>query len=241
MDASAGRIDTHGHLLPGLDDGSTSYQESLEIARRMVRAGYTHLTCSPHIWPEHVYSPAFITERTKLLQEALDREAIPITLIASGELNLISLDLFNLTDDEIPTYGMARKYVLFDFWAGELPEDYWERIERLRALGATPIQAHPERIAAFQDDPDLVDELRGEGVMLQCNLQCLSDKAGTRTRTLAEKWLKERRYFVLGSDLHRIDTLDIRLNGLQRAIDLLGEHEVDRLTKINPRDVVGMI
>lgn len=240
MDASAGRIDTHGHLLPGLDDGSTSYQESLEIARVMARAGYSHLTCSPHIWPEHVYTPAFIRERVRLLQEAIDRAQIPITLIPGGELNLVSLDLFNMLDDEIVTYGLARKYVLFDFWAGELPDDYWDRIERLRAIGATPIQAHPERIAVFQDDPDLVDELRGEGVMMQCNLQCLSDKAGTRTRTLAEKWLKERRYFILGSDLHRLDTLQLRLDGLQRAIELLGDHEVDRLTKVNPRHVLGL-
>ena len=235
-----GRIDVHGHLLPGLDDGSRSYIESIEIARRMAQAGYSHLTCSPHIWPGKVYAPSFIVERVALLQAKLDEAGVAIRLIAGGELNLIDLDLFSMADEEIPTYGMAQRYVLFDFWSDELPDDYWERIDRLRALGATPIQAHPERIAAFQYQPELIDELAARGVLLQGNLQCFSDKAGTRMRMCAERWLAAGRYFVLGSDLHRLDTLKIRLDGLQRATDIVGEAEVDRLTITNAAVVTGV-
>jgi protein-tyrosine phosphatase len=237
---SRGRIDVHGHLLPGLDDGSTSVAESVEIARRMSQAGYSHLTCSPHIWPGHQYKPAFITQRVATMQSVLDDAGVPIKLVPGGELNLTGLDLLGMDDEEIPTYGMAGKHVLFDFWAGELPDDYWERIDRLRAIGATPIQAHPERIMAFQDHPELLDELAERGVLLQGNLQCFSDKAGSRTRTCVERWLSEGRYFVLGSDLHRLDTLKIRLDGLKRAQELIGDVELDRLTITNAAIVTGV-
>src|SRR4051794_27599924 len=126
-----GRIDVHGHLLPALDDGSRSVQESLEIARVMADAGYSHLTCSPHIWPGHAYKPAFIFQRVAALQSILDEHHVPVTLIAGGELNIVELDIYSMADHEIPTYAMAGRHVLFDFWAGELPDDYWERVDRL--------------------------------------------------------------------------------------------------------------
>lgn len=235
-----GRIDLHGHFLPELDDGSRSLDESVKLALRMAEAGYSHLTCSPHIWPQHLYSPRFINDRVAALQRELNAHGVPITLVSGGELNLIDLDLFALRDDEIPTYQMAGRYVLFDFWANEFPSDYWERIDRLRTLGAIPIQAHPERIGIFQQRPQLLDLLAERGVLLQCNLQCLNDLPGTRTRDCAERWLREGRYYVLSSDAHRIETIDIRLRGLQTAIEILGEAEVDRLTRTHPARVLGL-
>ena len=236
----ARRIDVHGHLLPGLDDGSRTLDESVQIARRMADAGYSHLTCSPHIWPGHSFTPAFILDRVAKLQRELNFAKVPITLVAGGEINLLDLDVFSIPDDEIPTYGMANRYVLFDFWDDELPHDYWARVDRVRVNGAIAIQAHPERIAAFQLDPALLDELAARGVLLQCNLQCLTETAGRRARERCLQWLDERRYFMFGSDLHRIDTLEIRLHGLEIARELLGNQELDRLTIENPARVIGL-
>lgn len=237
---SAGRIDTHGHLLPGLDDGSRSVDESLAIARRMVDAGYAVLACTPHVWPGYDHTPAFIRAKVASLQMHLDAASIPLRLVPGGELNLTDLDVFSLADDEIVTYGLRGKHVLFDFWANELPDDYWDRLRRLQDAGLTCIQAHPERIAAFQDRPLVLDELASRGVLLQCNLQCLHPLAGARAIRSCEQWLKDGRYFMFGSDLHRIDTLDVRLFGLKRAIELLGDDVVDRMTITNPAIALGI-
>lgn len=234
------RIDVHGHLLPTLDDGTRTLDEAVEIARRMARAGYSHLTCSPHIWPGHALRPAFILDRVARLQRELQFAQVPITLVAGGEINLTELDVFELAPDEIPTYGMAGRYVLFDFWDDELPYDYWDRVAHLTASGAIPIQAHPERIAAFQFHPELLDELAARGVLLQGNLQCLTETAGRVANERCRQWLAERRYSMLGSDLHRIETLDVRLRGLEIARELLGEEELDRLTVTNPAQVIGL-
>ena len=76
------------------------------------------------------------------------------------------------------------------------------------------------------------------GLLLQGNLQCLSDPLGTATRTVVEGLLVRGEYFVLGSDLHNPQTLDIRLKGLKRAIALVGNEVVDRLTITNPRQLL---
>jgi len=76
------------------------------------------------------------------------------------------------------------------------------------------------------------------GLLLQGNLQCFSDPIGSPTRRTVERFLLEGRYFLLGSDLHNLASLPMRLDGLKRAIDLVGEETVDRLTMDNPRQLL---
>src|SRR5258708_40274526 len=83
-----GRIDVHSHLLPGVDDGCASLEETLESARRMVAAGYTHSFCTPHYWPNLNTSVSTIGQWRMELQTALDAAAIPLTSTPGAEINL---------------------------------------------------------------------------------------------------------------------------------------------------------
>ena len=231
----AERIDVHAHLLPGLDDGSSSMDESIELARRLAEAGYAHAFCTPHFWPGYeTYTPAFIRRATDELREQLRLHRIPLELHPGAEINL-DMPIDTLTIDQVPTYGMRGFYALMDFWESGMPERFLKRIDYLISHHVRPIIAHPERIAAFQVDPDLLDRLADERrVLFQCNLQCLSDPKGRPTRDLAERWLKAGKYFMIGSDTHNLRTLDLRLEGLEVALDLVGDHELHRLTVDNP-------
>lgn len=235
-----GRIDVHAHLLPGLDDGSESVAESLAIARAMADAGYTHIVCTPHVWPHMVrHRPKFITERVAQLQAELDREHIAVKLLPGGEL-YVELDIYSMSRDEIPTFDNAGRFAIFDFWGSDLPASFWLFVERLRSLDIEPIVAHPERIECLRDDPERIVELEQAGLKLQGNLQSLSGTLGESAKRLGERLLTEGRYFMLGSDLHRMATLEPRLIGLRRAIELVGDAEVNRLTRINPANIVGI-
>src|SRR5437764_6432743 len=175
MDETYGRIDVHSHLLPGIDDGCATLEESLECARRLVGAGYTHSFCTPHIWPKLPNNTVRnITERVDRLQEALDEANIPLQLWPGGELNL-SADLPKRPPEDIVTYGMRRRYCLFDLWAERLPPFFEPSVRWLQSLGLTVVLAHPERMRAVQDDPRMGDRLAEMGLLLQGNLQCFAD------------------------------------------------------------------
>jgi protein-tyrosine phosphatase len=237
MTAAHGRIDIHAHLLPGVDDGCQDIAESLACARRMVEAGFTDLVCTPHVWPNMPHNnPRDTPPRVAALQRELDRERVPLRLHVGGEINLRD----HTADDvkQLLTYQLGGRHVLIDFWFPELPDWFDRVIGQLQQSGLTVIIAHPERIECFQRNPEIIDALITRGVLLQANLQCLPDPVEKPTRLLAERWLRERRYTFLASDLHRLDTLQLRLDGLQRAIELLGDEEVDRLTRLNPRQVL---
>lgn len=233
-----GRIDVHSHLLPSVDDGCASVEESLACARRFVSAGYTHAFCTPHMissFPQarHRLIPGMVAS----LQQSLDTAKIPLKLLPGGEMNFPQSR--DLPDELTTTYNQAGRYALVDMWASEIPAHFEPSVRLLQEQGLTVILAHPERMRAVQDNPALADYFQGLGLLLQGNLQCFSDPDYAHTRRVAEQYLAQDRYFMLGSDCHQSETLDCRLRGIDRAIKLVGNDAVDRLMIDHPRKLIG--
>lgn len=235
---TTGRIDVHSHLLPGIDDGCKNVAESVACAKLMVQAGYTHSFCTPHVWPHLSRNTvSHIPRYTEELQSALDMAGVRLRLIPGGELNLRE-DMHATPDDGLVSYGMRRKFVLIDLWCDTLPRFFQKGMEWLQSKDVKVILAHPERMAAVQKEPELADYFAKIGLLLQGNLQCFSDPLGSPTRRTAERLLLEKRYFLLGSDLHNLASLPMRLEGLKRATDLVGRETVDALTLTNPAQLL---
>lgn len=229
------RIDVHCHLLPGIDDGCATLAESLECARVLTQNGYTHCICTPHAWPNlPEVTRAGVLRRTIALQGDLDSAGIGLTVVPGSELSLraesVAAEL-----DELIEHGLDSGYLLFDIWTDRLPEWFEPAIRRIQSLGLQPILAHPERMRAVQDKPTLHEVFTDLGILLQGNLQSFSDAPSTHTRRIADKFLVENRYFVLGSDTHNAAGLVSRMNGLRNAIDRVGHEMIDRLTITQPK------
>jgi len=235
---TTGRIDVHSHLIPGVDDGCKTVGESIACARELVAAGYTHAFCTPHVWPsyDNVTKHA-VPGWTVALQQALDVADVPLKVLPGGEMNLHA-GVRALSDDYLITYAMAERYVLADIWASELPEFFEPTIRWLQSRGYTVILAHPERMRAVQDNPKLADYFADLGMLLQGNLQCFGDPPDAHTRRVAEQYLVEGRYFMLGSDTHNPQSMAIRMDGLENAIALVGEKTIETLTIENPRKLM---
>lgn len=234
-----GLIDVHSHLLPGIDDGCKTVDESITCARMMVDAGYTHAFCTPHIWANLPGNTVrAIPDRVAALQAEFDRAGIPLKLHPGGELNLRT----NVTDippDGIVTYSMRRTHVLIDLWADRLPPHFEPSIRWLQSLGLTVVLAHPERLRAVQMEPELADYFASLGLLLQGNLQCFNDPLTAPTRRTADRFLDEGRYWMLGSDTHSPAGLLDRLSGLQRVRTLLDPSTFERLTQTHPRLLIA--
>jgi len=233
-----GRIDIHSHLLPGVDDGCESLAESIHCARELIAVGYTHSFCTPHIWPSFPHnSAAEIVRAVERLQQEFDAADVPLTLMPGGEMNMRP-DTPQTRLEELVSYGMAGRFVLIDLWADRLPDFFASSVSALQGLGATVILAHPERMRAVQEQPELADHFAEMGMLLQGNLQCFGDPPHSATRQTAERFLAEGRYFAVGSDLHNPKTLGVRLAGLRRVREAVGEGGLNTLTRENPKKLL---
>ena len=104
---AVGRIDVHSHLLPGIDDGCQTVEDSVACARVLVEQGYTHSFCTPHIWPNLPENTIVnIRRRVGEHQAALEAASVPLRLLPGGELNLRE-DMPNTLPAELVSYGMA--------------------------------------------------------------------------------------------------------------------------------------
>src|SRR5688572_15257784 len=140
-----GRIDVHSHLLPGIDDGCKTIEQSIECARVLVANGYTHAFCTPHIWPSYKgISRTSVPRWCALLQKEFERNGVALKLLPGGELNLYMGVTSTPAEDVVPL-NLGR-YQLVDMWASEIPPFFEEAIRWLQGMGLTVILAHPERM-----------------------------------------------------------------------------------------------
>ena len=234
------RVDTHSHLIPGVDDGCKSVEESIACAKVLVAHGYSHAFCTPHIWHNNRgISRTSVPRLVRMLQAELDAAQVPLTLLPGGEMNLY-LGVDKTPAEEVVPLGLGT-YMLVDMWFAELPPFFEGAVEWLQNLGLSVMLAHPERMRAIQDDPDLIDYIQSLGVYLQGNLQCFADRPEAPTRRCAERFLLDGKYFMLGSDTHNPQTIDVRMDGLARVRELVGDATLDQLTIDNPRKLLPAI
>ncbi len=233
-------IDTHLHILPGVDDGPRTLDESLILARVLVQEGIHTAIATPHFNDEFPQrSAAEIRERVNDLQQALDRHFIPLHLFAGHEALIKPGLVEDIQAGRLATLNGSR-YLLLELWNDSwLPET--ERvIFELRAFGIIPILAHPERYRAIQKDPARLATLMQRGVLAQLTASSLVGSQGNTARRTAETLLKKRLIHCVASDAHGMHLRPPHvLSSLLRAEQLVGQTTVCRMTEILPAVIIN--
>lgn len=196
-------IDIHSHILPGIDDGSKSIEESLHILRGLSEQGITDIICTPHYIAEtsQVSTKANNTKILNTLKEKAKEESIDINLYLGNEIYI---------DREIAKYIRLKKITPLaesKFLLIELPmsgkfEQYEDIFASLQEKGWKIILAHPERYHSFQNDYKIIDTLKARRILFQCNLGSFIGQYGKKAQKLVRKLAKEQLIFCLGTDIH---------------------------------------
>ncbi|GAB4246855.1 MAG: tyrosine-protein phosphatase [Thermoleophilia bacterium] len=228
-------IDTHSHLLPGLDDGAASLEESVEIARRAWAGGVREIVCTPHL--RSVADPAarLAPEVCEEVRAALARAHIPLHLHLGYELTFsFAMDL-DPVDLRRFTLGSGGRALLV-----EVPYDGWpayadQAVYRWRLHGFWPVLAHPERNERAQRNPALVSALVALGAGLQGTAPSLAGRFGPGARRYLLSLLRDGQMCLFASDTHSLDPRQPALADAAHAlVRSLPGVDVARLTALNP-------
>ena len=236
-------IDVHCHLLPGIDDGPTAIEDSLEMARAAVADGVSGVICTPHDYPGVFDTPpAAVIGACRALQQRFEIEDIDLTLRPAAELRFDLSILERAEAGTLPTLGVwaGREAVLMEFPSTTLPVGAQGLMRRLLASGYQPVIAHPERNAGFLAEPGYLHALHEQGCRFQITGSALLGDFGRRAGELAEYMLGEALVTFIASDAHDPVRRPLNLSlARDRAAELVGADVAGALVEENPHELWG--
>jgi protein-tyrosine phosphatase len=233
-------IDTHCHILPGLDDGASDTREAVAMARRAVADGIHTIIATPHWTPSPAApSPAALREAAGALQRALAAEGLSVRLEAGAEVALVPDLLPAAQAGELPTLA-GSEYLLVEM----LPYGEWDLVRRLifelQLGGYKIVLAHPERVAALHENYRRAAELRAAGVRLQICVGNLLGRAGASLAKMARRLVRDGLADLLASDAHDAQSAPPVLSPARSLVTrLAGPSSFDRLTRTGPQLILA--
>lgn len=194
-------VDLHLHLLPGIDDGCKTMDDTLAMARTLVALGFTHVAPSPHNRPEYA-SREVALQRLEEVRVELARASIALVLDVNAENFFLDETLLvKLPTPESRRVGTAGKYLLVEApYTSPLPQ-LADVLFRMKLKGVTPLIAHPERCLEFERKGRAAEAVQA-GALLQLDVGALVGRYGKSAQKLARQFLDDGLYAIAATDLH---------------------------------------
>ena len=228
-------IDLHSHILPYIDDGARSLEESLQLVQEGYEAGFTTIVSTSHYYLD--YYETIEEDRKAHINTILHtiKETIPDLQICIGSEIYVTHRMVSLLKDHLASSINGTRYVLIELpFEQEIP-DLKNIIFTLINNGYIPIIAHPERYSYVQKNPNILLELLEMGVLFQSNYCSILGTYGKGAQKVVTKLIQNHFIHFLGSDVHRKNTIYKHIpDALDELKEFISEQELEELTTINP-------
>jgi protein-tyrosine phosphatase len=227
----------HFHLLPGIDDGPATLQDSVELAAMAAADGTRAILTTPHIHPEHVTDVSSLPDRVREVVARLAREQITIDVHCGGELDVGMIARLTQADLQVIAAGpQGRRWVLLEAPLSGLGQSFTAAADELRARGFGVVMAHPERSMADREAgwAAIEHELAAGGV-IQVNAWSLAGVYGDGVRAHALRVLRHAPEVALASDAHGPHRPPFLSPGLQALARELGPGAARRVAALSPQ------
>ena len=227
-------IDIHSHIIPNVDDGARSVEETFNILKEAQEAGFTDVILTSH-YETNAQELIFWKEK---LQEVLKKQGTKINLHSGMEIYITNQMEELLENKKILTLANSG-YMLIELTLATNVKYFDYVVYYLEAKGIKPIIAHPERYKCVQKDPDIVEEYIEKGCLIQCNYGSIVNLYGREAEKTIKTLLKKNQVHFLGSDVHRENgTYLIILYAIKKIRKIIGENKINEITTINPKKIL---
>lgn len=199
-------VDMHSHLLPGIDDGSKSMDETIALLAKFQSLGYRKVITTPHTMSE-VYpnTPEKINTLWAEVKHASEQLGLTIDIEAASEYYFDETFADSISNKEVLHFG--ENFVLLEFSFHTPPSNETQLFFDMQTAGYKPVLAHFERYAYFHGSLEMAEKYRELGVNIQLNLLSLTGHYGNAIRKQAERLIDAGLVDFVGTDCHRIQHL----------------------------------
>ena len=199
--------DIHSHLIPGIDDGSKSMDESIEMIETFIDLGYRKLITTPHIMSHRFPNTrAILEEGLEALKKELQERQLSIEIEVASEYYLDETVMELVEQRDIMTFG--KEYMLFEMSYVQPLHHLEEMIFEIKVAGYTPVLAHPERYIYMHEDFSKYERLKEKGVLFQVNIPSLGGYYSKPVQKIAKRLAEAGMIDLIGSDAHKMSHLN---------------------------------
>lgn len=231
-------IDLHTHILPDLDDGPSTLEESLDLAAAAWESGTKTIVATPHILNRlSLANNSQISQRYRSFKEVIAEKIPGLTVLLGTEI-YFQPNLANFVSYDAGTLNGTRKYLLVEFPLGDIPKMYDRELLSLAKMGIVPVIAHPERNAVILDKPAIAGKIVKMGALLQINSGSLTGMFGRTVRKLAQYLLKMGWVHIIASDMHSFNRGPELTPAVDAAAEVIGSAAARRLVTWNARIIL---
>ena len=227
-------IDIHCHILPLVDDGCSSIEESRKLLINAINEGISDVCITPHFSRNDDYvcrADALNTKFNELKNACSD---LKINLFLGNEL-MIDKDLDELLINKQLLSLNESKYVLVEFPFEGYKSEYDEYLYNISISGYKIIIAHPERYMWVINNPKYIDKWLNEGYYIQCNVTSLNDR---KIRNFMYKLIEEGKMHFICSDAHNVNRPLSLVDGYKLISKKFNDNVADVLFNDNPKKVL---
>ncbi|MGH9510189.1 MAG: tyrosine-protein phosphatase [Terriglobales bacterium] len=230
-------VDIHCHILPEVDDGSDSWETSVEMCRMAASDGITHTVATPHANDRYPYQRAEHAARLAQLQQAVGpAPALSLGCDFHFSYDNVQAALARPGDFAIGSSG----YLLVEFSDYALPPFLPDALARLGMAGLRVIITHPERNQLLQREPEQVLNLARQGCIIQVTGSALTGHWGGKAQRMGRWLLEHDAVHVLASDGHDVRHRPPVLSaGREAAAAICGPDVARALVQDNPLAIVS--
>ncbi len=206
------KTDIHSHLIPGIDDGVQTMEQSIALIEQMSNLGYKKLITTPHIMNDYYKNtPEIILSGLADVRKAIADKGIDIEIEAAAEYMLDDGFELKIKEGNLLTFG--DKYILFEMsYMTEYPR-LAEVLFALQTDGYKVVLAHPERYNYWHHQFEKYEDMKDRGVYLQMNINSLTGWYSHGSKVIAQKLISRNMINFLGSDLHN----DVYMEELKKS------------------------
>jgi len=196
--------DLHCHLLPGVDDGSRSMEQSLAMARIAVADGITTTVVTPHHLNGVYRNPAErVRDGIERLGQALHEAGIGLNLLPGSELHLTPELPEELARGTATTLANRGRAVLVELPVHTVPVGAEQLLDDIIAQKLVPVIAHPERNSELRRTPERLADWVAMGCLGQVTVQSCTGEFGDPVRQAARTMIRAGSIHAAASDAHR--------------------------------------
>ncbi|MGM9477943.1 tyrosine-protein phosphatase [Pedobacter sp. GSP4] len=195
--------DMHSHIIPGIDDGAQTLNDSFLMAKKFKALGYHKLIATPHIMADYFRNtPDTIHRGLDALRNGLKDIGLELEVDAAAEYYLDETLEKKIRQKEVLTFG--GNYLLFELSYINAPQNLIDFIKMMQDAGYKPILAHPERYPYYYGAFENYHQIRETGCLLQMNTIALTGYYGSGAKKVAEEMVENHMVDFIGSDMHHL-------------------------------------